>query len=105
MEIRFHTVRAHLRGAPPEQMKVLFDGNEGNKHREIFEQAALDSSYDSVAIFEHVTPRMVVHPAPPPTLAGEPPAAEVKPPPIEAEAPAPEPEAAHYGHKGKSRKW
>lgn len=102
-EIRFHQVRAHVRGAPPGDMEVLFEGNENtNQHREEFERAALDSQYDTVALFEHVTPRMVVHPPPPPAAGAKPAAAEAKAPPLAAEAKAPEPETSH---KGKSKKW
>jgi hypothetical protein len=101
-EIRFHQVRAHVRGADPEEMEILFDGNDANKHREIFEQAAVDSQYDTVALFEHVTPRMVVHPPPPLGPAPKGAAGEVKAPPLAAEAKAPEPETHH---KGKPKKY
>ncbi len=64
MDIRFHTVRAHLRGAPATKFEILFDGNDGTDgHRKAFERAATDPRFDTVAIFEHCTPRMVVHPA------------------------------------------
>jgi hypothetical protein len=114
MELRFHRVIAVPRGAKTEEdIQTLYDGPSfAGEARKAYEEAAKSDpkEIETIAIFEHCTPRTVYHlPLPPVAEPPAPkPAAEVKQPAPETtlkpKPPPPPPPVHHESHgKGKGR--
>ena len=117
MELRFHKVIAVPRGATkPEEIETLYEGTSAaGEARQTYEEVAADpgqaASYETIAIFEHCTPRAVYHPPLPPVKepALPPKTAEVKPPAPETTLkPKPPPAPPHHethSAKGSKSRW